>query len=61
MGTLSHIIDERLLLKFDASSGNLTINLPGGVTYDIGIRARAYEGSNPDPKIWGCQNCISKF
>ena len=36
-----------------------------GVTHDIGIGGggggSAYEGSNPDPKIWVHQNCISEF
>ena len=31
------------------------------VTYVIGTRGCAYDGPNPDPKIWVHQNCISEF
>ena len=36
-------------------------NKPRRVTYDISIRGCAYEGSNPDPKIWVHQNRIPEF
>ena len=34
---------------------------PREVTYDISLQGCAYKGSNPDPKMWIHQNCISEF